>query len=94
MQVLRSAQIYLFNCFGFGQNEHNYDVKSKFLIRGFFLEGDFVRQALLGIVPRGCVTHIGDPGCQMHHGAWHRRAFPWLLLFFQISYDKHVAQAV
>lgn len=31
----------------------------------FSVWGGFVRQALTGLVPSDCVTHIGQPGCQL-----------------------------
>ena len=66
MQVLLLAQITY--CFGFEKNDRAqfYDVESKFFtVFGFCFGGRFVRQALIGILPRGCVTHIGDPRCPM-----------------------------
>lgn len=36
-----------------------------FLVFLFCFGGRFVRQAFTGILPRGCVTYIGDARCQM-----------------------------
>lgn len=36
-----------------------------FLFIFFCFGGRFVRQAFTGILPRGCVTYIGDARCQM-----------------------------
>ena len=40
-------------------------VLALFVVFVFCFGGRLFREAFIGILPRGYVTHVGDPGCQM-----------------------------